>query len=58
MLLAGFAIVRTIKNKPNWIFFAWCATGIPQKKSWTAFQVQLLLTTSAIYMMQNAVKHF
>ena len=48
MLLAGFVIVRTIKNKQNRIFFTWCATGIPRKKSWIAFQVQLLLTTSAI----------
>ena len=38
--MAGFAIVRTMKNKPNRIF-TWCATGVPRKKSWIAFQVQL-----------------
>ena len=31
ILLAGFAIDRTIKNKPNRIF-TWCATGIPRRK--------------------------
>ena len=32
-----------MKNKPNGIF-TWCTTGIPRKKSWIAFQFQLLMT--------------
>ena len=47
MLLAGFAIVCTIKNKPNRIFYVVCHRH-PMEKVMVAFQVQLLLTTSAI----------